>query len=203
VGDGGTDAREPGLRVEPLFDPPPDAERVVIHGARVVLRPYRPEDLDVWFDARMAQAGDRSISPVGTPDRERLRARVERSGLLYEGWLDLGIEVDGRLVGEIGTYGGEPDRQVTPGTFFLGIGLFDTADRGRGLGTDATRTLCDWLFRSAGAVRVESSTAVTNAPMRGVFERLGFHFDGVERRWDVDWANYSVDRDAWMGDAGG
>ncbi|HEY7281799.1 MAG TPA: GNAT family protein [Actinomycetota bacterium] len=185
------------MRIEPLFDPPPDAERVVIRGERVVLRPYRAEDLDVWFDARMAQADDRTISPVGKPDRERLQARVERSGLLHQGWLDLAIELDGRLVGEIGTYGGEPGREVRPGTYFFGIGLFDVADRGHGLGTDATRALCGWLFREAGADRVESSTAVSNAPMRGVFERLGFHFDGVERRWEVDWAQYSVDRDDW------
>ena len=164
-----------------------------------MLRPYRPEDLDVWFDARMASADDRSVSPVGKPDRERLRARVERSGLLHEGWLDLAIELDGRLVGEIGTYGGEPDRQVRPGTFFFGIGLFDTADRGLGLGTDATRALCDWLFREAGADRVESSTAVTNAAMRAVFERLGFHLDGIETRWEIDWTNYSVNRDDWIG----
>ena len=39
----------------------------------------------------------------------------------------------------------------------------------------------------------------TRSHLMGLFERLGFHLDGVERRWDVDWANYSVDRDAWPG----
>lgn len=175
---------------------------MTIRGSKVVLRPLRPEDLDTWFDARMAQASDKTISPVGAPDRERLRARVERSGVMADGWLDLGIEVEGRLVGDIGTYGEEAGRDVRPGTFFFGIGLWATADRGRGLGTDATRTLCDWLFREAGAVRIETSTAVTNLPMRGVLERLGFRFDGVERRWEVDWANYSADRDSWAGGTG-
>jgi RimJ/RimL family protein N-acetyltransferase len=196
VGDGGADAREPRLRIEPLgpVDDVPLSERIVIRGSVVVLRPFRPDELDAWFDGRMAQAHDRTISPAGPPDRERLRLRVERSGVLHEGWLDLAIEVDGRLAGDIGTYGEEPDRDVPPGTFFFGIGLYATADRGRGLGTDATKTLCDWLFREAGAMRIETATAVTNAPMRGVLERLGFSFDGVERRWDVDWANYSLDR---------
>jgi RimJ/RimL family protein N-acetyltransferase len=162
----------------------------------VTLRPFRPEELDAWFDARMSSAGDRTVSPVGPPDRERLRERVERSGTVREGWLDLAIETDGRLVGEIGTYG-EPDREVKPGTYFLGIGLFAAADRGAGLGTDATRALCDWLFAEADADRVETSTAVTNTPMRRVLERLGFHFDGTEHRWDVEWAQYSVDRESW------
>lgn len=173
------------------------SERVVIHGERVVLRPYRPEDLDVWFDARTASAGDATVSPAGPPDRERLRSRVERSGILHEGWLDLAIEFEGRLVGEIGTYGEVPERAAREGVYFFGIGLFSPDDRGKGLGTDATRAMRDWLFRDAGAARIETATAVSNAPMRGVFDRLGFSFDGVERRWDVDWANYSADRDRW------
>ena len=199
MGDRGADAGEPGLRIEPLgpIDDVPLSERVVIRGERVVLRPLRPEDLDAWFDARMATAGDKTVSPVGPPDRERLRARVERSGILHEGWLDLAIELDGRIVGDIGTYGEEPGREVRPGTYFFGIELFSTADRGKGLGTDATRALCDWLLREAGAVRIETATAVSNAPMRGVLERLRFSFDGVERRWDVDWATYSMTRDVW------
>lgn len=173
------------------------SERVVIRGERVVLRPYRPEDLDPWFDARLASSSDRTVSPAGAPDRERLAGRVARSGVLHDGWLDLAIEADGRLVGEIGTYGEVPDRNDPPGTYFFGIGLFDPADRGKGLGTDATRAFCGWLFREGGATRIETSTAVTNAPMRGVFDRLGFHYDGTESRWDVEWANYSADRDAW------
>ena len=67
MGDRGTDAGEPRLRVEPLgpVDDVPMSERVRIQGDLVVLRPYRPEDLDLWFDARMASAGDTSVSPVG------------------------------------------------------------------------------------------------------------------------------------------
>ena len=200
MGDGGTDAGEPGLTIEPLADElenVPASERVVIRGSRVVLRPYRPEDLDLWFDARTASASDKTVSPRGGPDREVLRRRIARSGVLHDGWLDLAIELDGRTVGEIGAYGEVPERQYPEGTFFFGIGLFDPADRGKGLGTDATRALCGWLFREADALRIETATAVTNAAMRGVFDRLGFHFDGVETRWDVEWANYSVDRDAW------
>ncbi len=169
---------------------------VVIRGERVTLRGFRPDELGAWFDARMASADDPTVTPVGPPDRERLRERVERSGVMRDQWLDLAIEVDGRLAGEIGSYQ-EPDREVRPATYFLGIGLFDSEDRGRGLGTEATRVFCDWLFREAGADRVETATAVTNTPMRRVLERLGFRFLGTEARWDVDWALYSVDAAQW------
>jgi len=169
---------------------------VVIRGEQVVLRPFRPDEADEWHHARMASADDRTQFPVGPPDPERLRERAERSGELREGDLDLAVEVDGRLIGEIGTYA-EPGRTMWPGLFFLSIALFRPEDRGRGFGSEAVRLLRDWLFDSAGAERIESSTAVSNARMRGVFDKLGFGFDGVERRWDVDWAHYSVSREQW------
>ena len=169
---------------------------VVIRGERVVLRPFRPDEADEWHRARMAGADDRTQFPAGLPDPDRLRERVERSGELHDGALDLAIEVDGRLIGEIGTYA-EPGRTMWPGLFFLSVALFRPEDRGHGLGTEAVRALCDWLFGSAGAERIESSTAVSNTRMRGVFEKLGFGFDGVKRRWDVDWAHYSVSREQW------
>ncbi len=47
---------------------------------------------------------------------------------------------------------------AAPACLFLSIAVFRPEDRGHGLGTDAVRVLCDWLFRSAGAERIESST---------------------------------------------
>src|SRR2546428_556524 len=101
---------------------------VVIRGERVVLRPFRPEELDQWHRARMASADDRTRFPVGPPDPERLRERVERSGELREGELDLAVEVDGRLIGEIGTYA-EPGWTMLPGLFFLSTARFRPEDR--------------------------------------------------------------------------
>lgn len=174
---------------------------VTIQGDRVVLRPFRPEELDAWVASRSASAGDPTVNPAGPPDPERLRERVERSGRMRGGWIDLAIQVDGRLAGEIGTYA-EPGVTPVPGTFFIGIGLFDPADRGHGVGTEAVRLLCDWLFSAAAAVRVESSTAVTNTAMRRVFERLGFVHEGVEVRWDVEWARYGLSHQGWLSSGG-
>jgi hypothetical protein len=101
---------------------------VVIWGERVVLRPFRQEEADPWHLARMASADDRTQFPVGPPDPDRLRERVERSGELRDGSLDLAIEVDRQLIGEIGTYA-EPGRTMWPGLFFLSIALFRPEDR--------------------------------------------------------------------------
>jgi RimJ/RimL family protein N-acetyltransferase len=166
---------------------------VVIGGGRILIRPFRSDELESWFAARLASAGDPTQLPASQPDRERLRERVERSGDMRDGALDLAIEFEGRLVGEIGTYR-EPDREIAPGLFFLSVALFDPADRGRGLGTEAVRLLCTWLFESAGATRIESGTAVSNGAMRAVFERLGFEFTGTWTRWGVEWAQYAISR---------
>jgi RimJ/RimL family protein N-acetyltransferase len=74
---------------------------------------------------------------------------------------------------------------------------FPSGGPGRGLGNEAACVMWDWFFGSAGAERIESSTAVSNSRMRGVFDKLGFGFDGVKRRWDVDRAHYSVSREQW------
>ena len=172
-----------------------------IRGERVALRPFRAEEFAAWLDARLVGADDRTIVPSGPPDPRRLKERIEHSGEMRDQSVDLAIEADGVLIGEIGTYT-EPGSSVMPGLFFLSIGLFAPEDRGRGLGTEAVRLLCGWLFRSAGAGRIESSTAVSNAAMRRVFDKVGFEFVRVHRRWDVDWAHYAVTREGWPAGGG-
>src|SRR5580765_4180265 len=127
---------------------------VTIRGERILLRPFRADELAPWLDARLAGADDRTVYPAGPPKPEVLMERIERSGDLDDGALDLAIESDGRLVGEIGTFA-EPGRPPEPGLFFLSIALFYEDERGHGLGTEAARLLCDWLFASAGAERIE------------------------------------------------
>jgi len=172
-----------------------------IRGDRVTLRPFRSEEFAAWLDARLVGADDRTVVPSGPPHPSRLKERIEHSGEMRDQSVDLAIEADGLLVGEIGTYT-EPGQQARPGLFFLSIGLFAPEDRGRGLGTEAVRLLCAWLFRSAGAERIESSTAVSNTAMRRVFDKVGFAFVRVYSRWDVDWAHYALPRETWAADGG-
>lgn len=157
------------------------AEVPVLRGAGVTLRRYRPEE---YTDAVRALEAQEWISP---PSRDRLRRRVRRSGMLWRGRVVLAIEAGGRLVGEIQTYRhrGMPPRQVG-----LGIMLFDEADRGRGVGSEAVRLLVDWLFRSGTATRVEAGTAPRNRAMRRVFERTGWRHVGTERAFGRTWARY-------------
>ena len=152
---------------------------ISLEGDRVSLRPLRPEELDLVWEARV---NDDTAPWMSTPQAyERLKQRVANSGRFVDGWLDLGIEADGRLVGEIDAR--QPPRSMPQGVFELGISLFDTGDRGRGLGTDAVRLLTRHLFENEDADRVQASTWVENRAMRRVFEKLGFTEEGTLRSY--------------------
>ena len=143
-----------------------------IRGPRVLLRPFRPEEFEVvWAERR------RSTTSFGSPDRARLRARLERSGDWHDGRLDLGVEVDGELVGEIDVRSNR--EMIPPGVCEFGIELWQER-RGSGIGTEAAGVLTQWLHEQ-GFPRVQAGTDVRNAPMRRVLEKLGFRHEGDMR----------------------
>jgi RimJ/RimL family protein N-acetyltransferase len=148
-----------------------------LQGEHLVLRPLREEELDTVWQARV---NDETAPWLSTPQAyERLRQRIANSGEFVDGWLDLGIEIGGRLVGEVDAR--HPPRTMPEGVFELGISLFDVTDRGRGLGTEAIRLITRYLFEREDARRVQASTWVENHAMRRVFEKLGFVEEGVLR----------------------
>jgi RimJ/RimL family protein N-acetyltransferase len=171
-----------------------------LEGRRVILRPLRLDELDAVLTAR-GRLGI-GLQFGGAPQGARLRRRLARSGQLARGHLDLAVEVDGRLIGEIQARG-RPAQTLPPAVFELGILLYDPADRGRGFGKDAVALLTGWLFEQAGAARVQAGTAVGNAAMRRVLERLGFACEGVMRGFmpegtgRTDFALYAVTRPDW------
>jgi RimJ/RimL family protein N-acetyltransferase len=166
----------------------------------VLLVRLRSADLDVMARVRMEEA-----SAMGYPDafgpaeHAELAERIGRSGEFDGTELLLGIEVDGRLAGEVQAR--QPRMGLPPGVFELGIDLFDEADRGRGLGRVALTQLLTRLFEQEGAHRVQLTTDVDNAAMRTLSERLGFGFEGVMRGFmpstdgPRDYAMYAMTKD--------
>jgi RimJ/RimL family protein N-acetyltransferase len=165
---------------------------LVLRGDQVTLRPIRPDELDVVWRGRGR-----------IPDRSRLAQRLEQSGRLVDGWLEFGIEADGRLIGDVGAR--QPKDAFPPGVYEVGIDLFAARDRGRGYGREAVSLLIAHLFDAGLAERVQGSTDVTNAAMRRVFELLGFREEGVMRSFmparggRADYVLYAVTRQDWAG----
>ena len=169
-------------------------ERIRIEGERIMLRPLSLDELDASLAAR--QAADPTVHPV-EPDRERLKARFERSGLLRDGALDLAIDLDGRRIGEIQTYV-PPERELPPGVYEVGIMIDDPELRGHGYGREAVELLLGWLFGEAGATRVHMPTVAVNIAMRTVLERLSFRAAGTVHDHGQDFLLYVLEREEWL-----
>lgn len=149
------------------------SDRVVLHGARVTLRPFRAEEHE-----QLVRLYRESAAFVGTVDEQALRRRIANSGRLIGGRLDLAIDVEAALVGNVDAR--HPPGALPPGVFELGIELFADV-RGRGYGSEAIDLLTSHLFDEFGAGRVQASTSLGNEAMRRVFTKLGFREEGVMR----------------------
>jgi len=153
-------------------------DRVRLEGHRVVLRPFRrPEERIVW-------AGYEHLDPIfwptGAPTRPRIRRRIERSGRLWRGRIDLAIDVRGRPIGDVQARTGWA-HGFAPGVFELGISIWDAGQRSHGHGSEAIELMTLWLFEAQGAARVQLSTSVGNFAMRRVAEKLGYRLEGTLR----------------------
>lgn len=158
------------------------------------LRAYRPEEYDWVLDR---------VTGVHGSSREQRLERLRASGGRYHTETLFGIEAEGRLVGEIQA---RYDRNMMPpGVFDIGIELWDEADRGRGFGKAAVAALLTFLFEEENAERVQGSTDLDNAAMRGTFESLGFTYEGTLRNFMPspigrrDYASYAITRPDWAG----
>jgi RimJ/RimL family protein N-acetyltransferase len=176
---------------------------VRIRGERVTLRPFTDDEVAEVERRVYEQAGtrqDRFEFPMGPPPRSAFRERLMASGRFSNGMLDLAVEADGVLVGEIQAR--NPKDCTPPGVYSLGIALARDK-RGRGIGREAVRLITGHLFQQEGAHRVELSTDLENDPMRAVADRLGFVFEGVMRALFVteegsrDYALYAMTRTDW------
>ena len=177
---------------------------IELRGDSVLLRGFRPEEVGSALERMQSLPA----SELDEDERRERRERIERSGT-RGGWeIMLAIEVDGRLVGDV--QGRCPRFALPRGVWELGIELWDEADRGRGFGTQAVALLSAYLFDREDAIRVQATTDVDNAPMRGVLGRLGFEFEGVLRGFmpdaggrPRDYAMYGLTEAAWNDDVRG
>lgn len=172
--------------------PPGAAAGIPVTGPRLALRPLRPEEIDAQWQA-MVTADPMGIAQV--PDEARFRARLQRSGQLTGGWIDLAIDLDGAAIGRIQTFVPE-GRPLPAGTFEVGIGLRES-QRGKGYGREAVTLFTGWLFKHAGAQAVQAPTDPANVAMRTVFDRAGWALAGTVGDYGRRWVMYRITRPEW------
>ena len=177
-----------------------------IPGDRVNLRRFRPTDEAIVWEGR--SSAEPTALPSGPGRRSQLRKRLLVSGRFVRGSLDLAIEANGRLIGDVQARMGEGQR-LPPGVVELGVDLYDPAQRGKGYGAEAVALLTAWLLDHGIADRVQASTAVGNVAMRRVLEKLGFTYEGIMRGFmpvgsgREDFALYGLTKAEWQSPASG
>jgi len=165
---------DPGTAKDVPAAPPSPEPVPTLRGEHVVLRPLRADDRDglvgvladptvaMWWDARGAE--------VSADEMLADRSDVVR----------FAVEVDGRLAGAI-QYAEDDD----PDYRHAGIDvILHSRYQGRGLGTDAVRTLARYLLEVRGHHRLTIDPAAANTRAIHVYEKVGFMPVGLMRRYE-------------------
>jgi len=96
------------------------------------------------------------------------------------GWFVWAIEAGGELAGSI-----QATEEEDADYRHAGIDIFLSAPfQGRGLGTDAVRTVARWLFEVRGHHRLTIDPAAANARAIRTYEKVGFRKVGVMRQYE-------------------
>jgi len=176
-------------------------------GPRIRLRPFRDDEVEMAWQG-LAQQDEAAHPRLRPEDRrpqpsEQFRRRLNRSGCLWRGCLDLAIDRNGRLVGTIQART-RPRQTLPAGVYEIGVILYQPRDRGKRYGAEAVELMTTWLFETGKAERVQASTDAGNSAMRAVLERLGFQLEGILRGYGTisdgtrsDGALYAVLKPEW------
>ena len=151
----------------------------VLEGSRITLRPLREDEFPTLWTASERWLSESGSHMSREDAQARVRERIAGSGTMTVDGIDLAIEHEDRLVGDIQAR--TNPKAMPPGVLELGIELFDEQDRSKGLGAEAVRLITAYAFDHLEAHRVQLGTDLENVAMRRVSERLGFVFEGTMR----------------------
>jgi aminoglycoside 6'-N-acetyltransferase len=144
-----------------------------LNGDRVVLRPLQVDDVPVLVEI---QAQTSVARWWGRPEEEDLRRQAE--GKSEE--TSFAITVDGAVAGLI-----QYVEENEPMYRHAGIDLFLSEEfQGRGLGTDAVRTLARHLVHHRGHHRLTIDPSADNQAAIRTYEKVGFKPVGLMRQYE-------------------
>jgi RimJ/RimL family protein N-acetyltransferase len=151
----------------------------VLTGSKVLLRPWTPADAEDVF-AACQDAEIQRWTPIPSPyalaDAVVYVTEVAPAVWEHGGAVFAVLErATGGLAGSIGAHG------MSDGVAAVGYWTAAAA-RGRGLTSDALRTVTGWFLRDGGAARVELLVEPANVRSVRVAEAAGFTREGVLRR---------------------
>ena len=145
-----------------------------LHGNEVVLRPLTPNDREALYEV----LNDPSVAAIW--DTRGPDTSVDELLAGDSHWTVWAIEVDGEFAGSIQAAENDDDDYRS-----AGIDIFMSSRfQGRGLGTDAVRTLARYLVRERGHHRLTIDPVADNVRAIRTYEKVGFKPVGVMRRYE-------------------
>ncbi|HWI61083.1 MAG TPA: GNAT family protein [Symbiobacteriaceae bacterium] len=168
----------------PILIPVPDE----LHGPRVVVRCYRPEDAQAFYEAADESRAHLNpyeswVNDYTSVDQAIIHVNRCRARWIVRQEFAAGIfdKQTGRFLGAAGIHGVDWERRV----FEIGYWVRAT-EQGKGYITEAVRLLTTLAFERFGARRVEMRMNSRNERSWRVPERLGFKLEGVLRNATPD-----------------
>lgn len=172
----------------------------MLRGERVVLRPFRPDDVEPLWRAKLDPAtwAATSAAPLVPLTLAEHQARYAEPS--KDNSAQFAVDVDGALAGRVGLF----DVDLLARSAEVGVSLLPE-HRGQGHGKDALRVLLGYAFRSRNLRRVHLQTLSSNEAGLRCYRAVGFVEEGrprqaawVEGRYE-DMVLMSVLRDDWSG----
>lgn len=150
-------------------------------GELVALRAREPEDaelLHAWqSDPEVMRWWDRVYPPLPADLLAELIAAAPTPSFEHPSFVVVD-RATGAAIGWCGLHHASPTHRHAELAVFVG----SAEHRGRGYGTDATRTLCRFAFERMNLARVTLTVFPENAAARAVYAKVGFVEEGVQRR---------------------
>lgn len=172
------------------------SDKPTLTGDRVILRPLTAADADdLWRDTA-DEEGTRLTGTHDTFDRSQIEEWCE-SRAEQDDRIDLAVidKATGRWAGEVVINDWDPDNASC--NFRIALAA-DSRDRG--LGSEATRLIVDYVFEELPINRLSLDVFAFNPRAIAVYERIGFVREGVAReslQWNgefIDSINMSIIR---------
>lgn len=155
--------------------------RPIIRGEHVFLRPAERDDVATfvrWFNDSEVVRNLAARVPMSQAGETAWFERM----LAAQGKTDYHFVIctlsDARPIGTIGLHGVDAEN----GSAEFGIAIGERSEWGRGLGTDATRAICDFGFGELRLERIGLYVYAGNERAARAYEKAGFVREGTMRR---------------------
>lgn len=157
-----------------------------------ILRPAREEDAERYFEQNFNPLDREAARLTGSKasfTREEVVSFLRKAVHAEDQYLFLLISPDGRMIGE--SVINEIDWKLRRGNFRIGI--FQKAERGKGIGTWMTETTRDFAFADLRLHRLELDVFSFNPRAERAYLKAGFRQEGILRDAVLDGDSYADD----------